>query len=97
MSTLFFKFRDYWQEHVILDASIAIIVSTCLGGLAIFSLFQNGKVIFQLIEVLFVVVPCGSVLAYILTVQNPKMILNTILVSLSICFLISLVNYIIYY
>ncbi|MEM9142645.1 MAG: hypothetical protein AAGA86_06630 [Bacteroidota bacterium] len=97
MSTLYFKLNKDWKEHFMLYASVAIIVSTCLGGLAIFSVFQNGRGVIQFIEVMFVVVPCVAVLASILTVQKPKVVLNMFLISLIVCFLISVVNYIIYH
>lgn len=92
MSAIYLKISKDWTENFLLYASSSIIVSTCLGGLAVFSIFQNGSGIAQMIQVFFVVAICNAVLASILTVQKPKIVLNALIASLTITTLISAIN-----
>ena len=84
MNTLYAKLHNDWQEHFLLYAASAIIVSTCLGGLAVFTIFQNGSGIAQMIQLFFVVAICNAVLASI--------VLNAVIGSLITCTLIAAIN-----
>ena len=92
MSALYAKLSQDWRENFMLYASVAIIVSTCLGGIAVYAIFQHGYGIWQMAQVFVAVVLCTSVLASILTVQKPKVVLNTLIGSLGVCFLLIALN-----
>ena len=92
MSALYAKLNQDWTENFMLYASVAIIVSTCLGGIAVFAIFQNGSSLFQMFQVFLAVVLCTGVLASILTVQKPKVVLNSLIGSLVICSLLIIMN-----
>jgi len=92
MSAMYLRLNRDWNEHFMLYAASAIIVSTCLGGLAVFSIFQNGSILFQMTELFFVVMVCTTVLASILTVQKPKIVLNSLMLSILINVLILTIN-----
>ena len=81
MSTFYLKLSQDWQEHFLLNAASAIIVSTCLGGLSVFFIFQNGSILLQMLQLFLVVTSCTTVLASILTVQKPKVVLHALIGS----------------
>lgn len=93
MSTLYKNLRLDWNKHFMLYACLSIIVSTCLGSMAVMGIFQHGNGIFQLIQLFLVVVVCLSVLASILTVQKPKIVLNSLLISLVLTTVIAALNF----
>ena len=92
MSALYLKLSKDWQENFLLYAASAIIVSTCLGGLAVFAIFQNGGMLVQMIQLFLVVAICNTVLASILTVQKPKIVLNSLIASIIITLSITAIN-----
>ena len=92
MSALYAKLNKDWTENFMLYASTSIIVSTCLGRIAVYTIFLNGSSLWSMIQVFAVVVMCTGVLASILTVQKPKVVLNTLLGSLGICTLLIVMN-----
>ena len=92
MSTFYFNLSKDWQEHYLLNAASAIIVSTCLGGLSVFFIFQSGHIVSQMIQLFLVVSLCTTVLASILTVQKPKVVLNTLIASIVLSLLIVVFN-----
>ncbi|MBX2829246.1 MAG: hypothetical protein KTR22_13860 [Flavobacteriaceae bacterium] len=92
MSAFYLKLSKDWQENFLLYAASAIIVSTCLGGLAVFAIFQNGGMLVQMIQLFLVVAICNAVLASILTVQKPKIVLNSLIASIIITLSITAIN-----
>ncbi|MEN8816509.1 MAG: hypothetical protein ABF274_06530 [Nonlabens sp.] len=94
MSMMYLKLEKDWQDHFMLYASIAIIVCTCLGGITVMSIFQNGSGLFEMFEVFTIVVLCTTVLASILTVQKPKLVLKAAIASVAICSIIAACNFI---
>lgn len=93
MSTLYKNLSLDWNKHFMLYACLSIIVSTCLGSMAVMGIFQHGNGVFQLIQLFLVVVVCLSVLASILTVQKPKIVLNSLLISLVLTSVIAALNF----
>lgn len=94
MSSLYLKLENDWKNHFMLHTAAAIIVCTCLGGLTVLSVFQNGSGIFQMIQIFAVVVLCNLVLASILTVQKPALVLKAVITSIVVCTLIAAFNFI---
>ncbi|WP_299685147.1 hypothetical protein [uncultured Dokdonia sp.] len=94
MSALYAKISTDWKENFLLYAASVIIVSTCLGGITVLSIFQNGSGLLQMAQLFVVVVLCNAVLASILTVQKPEIVLKASIASLSICSLLAAINFI---
>jgi hypothetical protein len=94
MSSLYVRLEKDWKDHFMLHTAAAIIVCTCLGGIAVLSVFQNGSGIFQMIEIFAVVVCCNLVLASILTVQKPALVLKAVITSIVVCTIIAGFNFI---
>ncbi|ALM21790.1 hypothetical protein AAT17_11365 [Nonlabens sp. MIC269] len=92
MSTLYNNLKKDWENHFMMYAALAIIASTCLGGFAVLSIFNNGSGIPQMIQIFLVVTICNIVNASILTVQKPERVLKALIASLIICFLITAIN-----
>lgn len=95
MNTLYAKISTDWQENFLLYAASSIIVSTCVGGVAVLSIFQNGSGLAQMLQLFIVVALCNGVLASILTVQKPKIVLKAVIASLTICTVLTIVNFLI--
>lgn len=94
MSTAYLNLEKDWKDHFMMNTAAAIIVCTCLGGITVLSIFQNGSGLFQMFQVFAVVVCCNLVLASILTVQKPALVLKAVIASISICTLIAAFNFI---
>lgn len=93
MATLLNKINKDWNENFLLYASCAIIVSTCLGGISVLSIFQHGSGALQMVQLHIIVMVCMAVLASILTVQKPKFVLYAITISVIVSVIISLINF----
>lgn len=92
MKSFYVKLSKEWQDNFLLYASASIIVSTCLGAIAVFSIFQQGNTILQMFQLFPVIIVCNIVLATILTVQKPEAVLKALITSLSVTTLIMLIN-----
>lgn len=92
MNAICLKVSKDWNENFLLYASSAIIVSTCLGGLSVFSIFQRGNGLLQMLQVFLVVANCNAVLASILTVQKPKIVMHALATSLVVTTIITTIN-----
>lgn len=93
MNAMYLKLEKDWQEHFMLYTAAAIIVCTCLGGITVMSIFENGSNLFQRLQIVTVVILCSLVLASILTVQKPAFLLKAVIGSVSICALIAVLNF----
>jgi hypothetical protein len=94
MSAMYLKLSQDWKENFLLYAAATILVSTCLGGITVMTIFQNGSGLLQMIQLFLVVIVCNSVLASILTVQKPQIVFKALIASLVVSSLISLFNFI---
>ena len=95
MSALYAKISTDWNQHFLLYAASSIIVSTCIGAVAVLSIFQNGSGLMQMLQLFVVVALCNSVLASILTVQKPGIVLKAVIASITVCTLLMVVNFLI--
>lgn len=92
MSTLYLKVSEDWNENFLGYSVIAIIASTCLGGLAVMTAMMNGGGISQFVMVFMIVAACSIHNASILTVQKPNTVLNLLIASLLISSIVMLLN-----
>lgn len=87
MNTLYAKISTDWNEHFIGYSALAMILSTCVGSIAVMITMMQGNGVAQMIQVFFVVAACSAHNASILTVQKPKQVLNLLMISLVVSLL----------
>jgi hypothetical protein len=87
MNTLYAKISTDWNEHFIGYSALAMILSTCVGSIAVMITMMQGNGVAQMIQVFFVVAACSAHNASILTVQKPKLVLNLLMISLVVSLL----------
>lgn len=75
--------RDF-TEHIMGYSALAIIISTCLGGIAIMGALSFGLGVMPMLLVLATIAICGAHNAAILTVQKPIIIYRLLLASILI-------------
>lgn len=88
MSTLYAKISTDWNNHFVGYSALAIIVSTCLGSIAVMLTMMDGNAFPQMFQVFLVVAACNAHNAAILTVQKPKTVLNLLIVSILVSVLV---------
>ncbi|RZS99679.1 hypothetical protein [Aquimarina brevivitae] len=79
--TLYTKLSTDFTENYIGYSALAIIVSTCLGSIAIMATLMNGHNLLQMFMVFLSVVVCSAHNAAILTVQKPKVVFDLLVLS----------------
>lgn len=87
MNTIYAKINTEWNENFIGYSALAIILSTCVGSIAVMTTMMQGNGIAQMIQIFFVVAACSAHNASILTVQKPKLVLNLLMISLIVSLL----------
>ncbi len=92
MEALYSRFSTDINNHLMLYVASAIIVSTCLGGVAVYYIFQNGHAFSQMAQVFLVTVCCTNVLAAILSVQKPKIITLAFATSILMSVVLTILN-----
>ena len=75
--------RDF-SNHIMGYSAIAIIISTCLGGIAIMGALMMGAGLMSMLMVLASIAICGAHNAAILTVQRPSLIYKLLWASIII-------------
>ncbi len=82
MDTLYTRINQDWNENFIGYSALAIILSTCVGSIAIYTTMLQGNDFAQMAKVFFVVAACSAHNASILTVQKPSLVLRLLIISL---------------
>ncbi|MAQ76361.1 MAG: hypothetical protein CL613_08525 [Aquimarina sp.] len=90
--TLYTKLSTDFIENYIGYSALAIIVSTCLGSIAIMTTLMGGHNLSQMFMVFLSVVVCSAHNAAILTVQKPKLVFDLLITSLTVNLLIIIGN-----
>ncbi|WP_025743259.1 hypothetical protein [Aquimarina pacifica] len=80
--TLYTKMTADFSENYIGNSALAIILSTCLGSVAIMTTLSHGNSFLQMFMVFITVVLCSAHNAAILTVQKPKLVFDLLMISL---------------
>lgn len=80
MNTLANLEKDF-SNNVMGYSALGIILSTCLGSIAVMQTLTYGYGMFQMAIVLFTVMICSAHNAAILTVQKPSMIFKLLVAS----------------
>jgi hypothetical protein len=84
MNTMYAKINQDWNQNFIDYSALAIILSTCIGSIAVMTTMMQGHNLVQMIQVFFVVAACSVHNASILTVQKPSLVLKLLVASLAI-------------
>ena len=87
MNALYSKISIDWNENFIGYSALAIILSTCLGSIAVMTTMMQGNGFSQMTQVFFVVAACSAHNASILTVQKPNLVLNLLITSVGVSLL----------
>lgn len=80
--TLYNKLSADFTENFIGNTALAIIVSTCIGSIAVYFTLMNGNSFAQMSMVFATVVVCSLHNASILTVQKPKLVFDLLILSI---------------
>lgn len=78
----FTKFQNEYTQNSMGYSALGIILSTCLGSVAVFSVLHFGHGLAQMLLVMVSVILCSLHNAAILTVQKPTLILKLLLASI---------------
>ncbi len=92
MSTLYAKINTDWNQNFIGYSAIAIILSTCLGSMAVLTTMMQGNGLTQMIQIFIAVTACSAHNASILTVQKPSLVLKLLILSVIISILVMLLS-----
>lgn len=84
MNTMYAKINQDWNQNFLGYSALAIILSTCIGSIAVMTTMMQGHNLVQMIQVFFVVAACSVHNASILTVQKPSLVLKLLVASLAI-------------
>ncbi|MDO1500759.1 hypothetical protein Q2T40_11500 [Winogradskyella maritima] len=88
MTTLYQKIEREWTENFLGYTAMAIVLSTCIGSVAIMTSVMQGNGFFQMFQVFLVVCACSIHNASILTVQKPSVVLKLLIASVLTSFLV---------
>ena len=89
---LYTKINTDFREHFLLLCTLSIIVSPCLGAVAVMTSLAHGTGMLQMFLVFLSVAVCCAHLVAFLTIQKPKMILNLLIISMVVNTLLIIVN-----
>ncbi|WP_394750925.1 hypothetical protein [Spongiimicrobium salis] len=84
MNTLYARINTDWNQNFTSYSALAIILSTCVGSVAVMTALMQGNSIGNMFLTFLVVAGCSAHNASILTVQKPKFVLNLLITSLAI-------------
>lgn len=73
-------------------ATLAIILSSCLGAAAAMVILMNGHDMLQMFQLFLVVVVCMNYMASVLAQLKTKFVFNSLIVSLVVSSILLLVN-----
>lgn len=90
--TLYNKLSLDFTENFIGNTALAMIVSTCIGSIAVMFTLMNGHGVAQMAMVFATVIVCSLHNASILTLQKPKMVFNLLMLSILVNTLLILGN-----
>lgn len=90
--TYLVQLEQDFTKNVMGYSALGIILSTCLGSIAIMATLFHGNGFLQMLTVFIVVMVCSGHNAAILTVQKPKLIFQLLKLSTVINVLIIFVS-----
>ncbi len=82
MKTMYAKISTDWNENFLGYSALAIILSTCVGSMAVMTTMMQGNGMAQMFQLFLVVAACSAHNASILTLQKPSLVLKLLILSL---------------
>lgn len=79
--TTYTHLQQEFSKNSLGYSSLGIILSTCLGSIAIMTILMNGHGFLQMMMVFLTVTLCSIHNASIITVQKPSLIFNLLVLS----------------
>ena len=92
-NTLYKDFEDLFVGY----SAVAIILSSCLGSAAAMVILMNGHDFMQMFQLFLVVAVCLTYNAAIFAQMRPKIVFNTLIVSLLVSSVLLLINVVMRY
>lgn len=89
---IYSKLLEDFKELYIGYSALAIILSSCVGSIAIMMILINGNNLLQMIELFFVVSVCMAYNTSVISQQKPKIVFNSLIVSLSTSIIFIIIN-----
>lgn len=82
------KIEKDFTNNIIGYSALGIILSTCVGSMAVMTTMMQGNGVLQMIQLFLVVSACSAHNAAILTVQKPSLIIKLLKISLIISIMV---------
>jgi len=76
--------------------ALAVMVQSCIGGIAAMTVLQNGSSPLQMVQLFLVVIVSSFFNGSVLAQQKPKTVFNLLLISVVVNTIITILNAIIY-
>lgn len=89
---LYKKLYEDFEQMYLGYATLAIILTSCIGGAAAMVILMNGHDVAQMFQLFLAVSVCMWYNTTILANMKPKFIFNSLLVSLGVCIVLLIIN-----
>jgi hypothetical protein len=86
------KYLDEYTKGFMGFNTLAILMQSGLGGFAAMLILQHGNSIPQMIQLFFVVITCSVFNGTVLAQMKPKVVFNTLLLSVTLSIVIIVTN-----
>lgn len=87
-NTLYKDFEDLYVGY----SALAVILSSCIGSAAALVILMNGHDVIQMVQLFLVVVVCMGYNATVLAQLKPKIVFNSLILSLIVSTLLIVYN-----
>ncbi|UJH90835.1 hypothetical protein LZ575_19210 [Antarcticibacterium sp. 1MA-6-2] len=89
-------YKDF-DDLFVGSSALSIILSSCLGSVAVMLILMNGHSVVQMVQLFFAVVVCMGYNTAVLAQLKHKLVFNSLLVSLAVSIILIFWNIIIRY
>jgi hypothetical protein len=84
-------YEDF-EELFVGYSALAVILSSCIGSAAALVILMNGHDVFQMVQLFIVVVVCMAYNATVLAQLKPKIVFNSLIISLVVSTILIIYN-----
>lgn len=81
-----------YEEGFFANVAVGVIAQSCLGAVAAMYILQNGTSFPQMIQLFLAVAACMLYNGAVLSTQKPKVVLNTLIISVVINTILTIAN-----
>lgn len=89
---IYTRLYDDFKKMYLGYGTLAIILTSCVGGAAAMVILMNGHNVVQMIQLFLAVAVCMWYNTTLLANMKPKFIFNSLLVSLGVCVVLLVIN-----